>query len=159
MSKFTETNEKIAEKVVEGYKKIEDGVVSGYKKIEDGAVEGFNKVTDKIVGAVFAKTATADAIFSYVRARQNSISSANVEAMYRLVEDKVEALEFYVKESTSYTNIPFKELKTKKNALIACLGRNRQIIIPNGNDSIQVGDTVVIVTSSKKVQDITDILE
>ncbi len=108
---------------------------------------------------VSAKTATADAIFSYVRARQNSISSANVEAMYRLVEDKVEALEFYVKESTSYTNIPFKELKTKKNALIACLGRNRQIIIPNGNDSIQVGDTVVIVTSSKKVQDITDILE
>ena len=108
---------------------------------------------------VSAKTATADAIFSYVRARQNSISSANVEAMYRLVEDKVEALEFYVKEPTSYTDIPFKELKTKKNALIACLGRNRQIIIPNGSDSIQVGDTVVIVTSSKQVQDITDILE
>ena len=108
---------------------------------------------------VSAKTATADAIFSYVRARQNSLSSANVEAMYRLVENKVEALEFYVKEKTVYTDIPFKQLKTKKNALIACLGRNRQIIIPNGNDSIHVGDTVVVVTSSKKVQDITDILE
>lgn len=108
---------------------------------------------------VSAKTATADAIFSYVRARQNSLSSANVEAMYRLVDDRVEALEFRVMEETSYTNIPFKDLKTKANALIACLGRNRQIIIPNGNDSIQVGDTVVIVTSSKKVQDITDILE
>lgn len=55
MKKLADVNEKIAEKVVEGYKKIEDGVVSGYKKIEDGAVEGFNKVTDKIVGAVFAK--------------------------------------------------------------------------------------------------------
>ena len=55
MKKIADVNEKIAEKVVEGYKKIEDGVVSGYKKIEDGAVEGFNKVTDKIVGAVFAK--------------------------------------------------------------------------------------------------------
>ena len=44
MSKLVETNEKIAEAVVEGYKKIENGVVEGYKKIETGAVEGFNKV-------------------------------------------------------------------------------------------------------------------
>lgn len=55
MSKLADVNEKIAEKVVEGYKKIEDGVVGGYKKIEEGAVSGFNKVTDKIVESVFAK--------------------------------------------------------------------------------------------------------
>lgn len=55
MKKLADVNEKIAEKVVEGYKKIEDSVVGGYKKIEEGAVEGFNKVTDKIVGTVFAK--------------------------------------------------------------------------------------------------------
>ena len=55
MKKLADVNEKIAEKVVEGYKKIEDGVVSGYKKIEEGAVGGFNKVTDTIVGTVFAK--------------------------------------------------------------------------------------------------------
>ena len=55
MSKFVETNEKIAEAVVEGYKKIEDGVVDGYKKIEKGAVDGFNKVSDKFVEKLFAK--------------------------------------------------------------------------------------------------------
>lgn len=55
MSKFTETNEKIAEAVTKGYKKIEDGVVDGYKKIEKGAVGGFNKMTDKIVEKVFTK--------------------------------------------------------------------------------------------------------
>ena len=44
MSKFAETNEKIAEKVVEAYKKIEDGVV-----------EGFGKVVDKCVEVLFAK--------------------------------------------------------------------------------------------------------
>ena len=55
MSKLTETNEKIAEKVVEGYKKIESGVVDGYKKIESGVVEGFNKVSDKCVEILFAK--------------------------------------------------------------------------------------------------------
>lgn len=107
---------------------------------------------------VSAKTATADAILGYVRARQNSYSNANVEAMYRLVEDQVEALEFIIKEDASYTNIPLKDLQTKPNNLIACIGRNRKIIIPSGNDFIQKGDSVVVITQDKKVQDITDIL-
>ncbi len=107
---------------------------------------------------VSAKTATADAILSYVRARQNSYASANIEALYNLVEDKVEALEFIIREETDYTNIPLKELETKPNNLIACIGRKRQIIIPNGNDCLQKGDSVVIVTTDKKVQDIRDIL-
>lgn len=55
MSKFVETNEKIAEKVVEGYQKIETGVVTGYKKMEKGIVDGFEKVTDKCVEVLFAK--------------------------------------------------------------------------------------------------------
>ena len=108
---------------------------------------------------VSAKTATADAIFSYVRARQNSLASANVESMYRLVDDRVEALEFVVRQETNYTNVPLKDLKITANNLIACIGRNRKIIIPSGNDCIQVGDTVVIVTKSRRIQDITDILK
>ncbi len=108
---------------------------------------------------VSSKNATVDAIFSYVRARQNSLSSANIESMYRLVDDRVEALEFVIKEETKYTNIALKDLKTKPNNLIACIGRKRQMIVPSGNDSIRVGDTVVVITKSKKIQDITDILE
>ena len=107
---------------------------------------------------VSTKRATADAILSYVRARQNSYSSANIEALYRLVEDKVEALEFIIKEETDYTNIPLKDLATKPNNLIACIGRKRQIIIPNGKDCLQKGDSVVVVTLDQRVQDIRDIL-
>ena len=55
MSKFAETNEKIADKVVEGYKKIENGVVEGYKRIETGVVERFEKVSDKCIEVMFAK--------------------------------------------------------------------------------------------------------
>ena len=108
---------------------------------------------------VSAKTATADAIISYVRARQNSYSNANVETMYRLVDDRVEALEFLIKEEAYYTNVPLKDLPTKPNNLIACIGRDRQIIIPSGSDYFKKGDSVVIVTRDKKVQDIRDILE
>ncbi len=55
MSIIAQTNEKIAEKVADGYKKIETGVVDGYKKMESGVVEGFEKVTDKCVEVLFAK--------------------------------------------------------------------------------------------------------
>ena len=41
---IAQANEKIAEKVTEGYKKIETGVV-----------DGFGKVTDKCVKTLFAK--------------------------------------------------------------------------------------------------------
>lgn len=107
---------------------------------------------------VSAKTVTADAILSYVRARRNSQGSTNVETMYQLVDDKVEALEFIVKAKTRYTDIPLKELSLKPNNLIACIARGREIIIPNGNDSIQVGDNVIVVTMKKQIQDIEDIL-
>ena len=79
---------------------------------------------------VSVKTATADAIMSYVRARKNSQASANIETMYQLVDDKVEALEFIIKSATEYTGIPLKDLALKPNNLIVCIGRKRQIILP-----------------------------
>ena len=107
---------------------------------------------------VSTKTATADTIMSYVRARQNSLRSVNVESMYQLVGGRVVALEFIIKEETNYTNIPLKELSFKANNLIACIGRGRQVIIPDGDECMKVGDSVVMVTTEKKVQDITDIM-
>ena len=123
---------------------------------EDGRAQLVEELGIDLI--VSAKAATADAIMSYVRARQNSLKNVNVESMYQLVGGRVEALEFIIKEKTEYTDIPFKDLELKPNNLIACIGRKRQIIIPDGDESIQVGDSVVIVTTQKKVQDITDIL-
>ena len=136
--------------------------IQGVKKIvakvnEDSRIKMVQGLgIDSIVSA---KNTTADVILSYVRAKQNSYSSANVETMYRLVDDRVEALEFIIKDKTPYTSIPLKDLKFKPNNLIACIARGNQIIIPSGNDSFQEGDSVVIVTKDKKVQDIKDILK
>lgn len=107
---------------------------------------------------VSAKSATADVILSYVRARHKSMGSANVETMYRLVNDKIEALEFIIKQDCEYTNIPLKRLPTKQNHLIACIGRKGRIIIPNGEDHMEAGDSVVVVTKNHKIKDLKDIL-
>lgn len=107
---------------------------------------------------VSAKSATADAIMGYVRARNNSYSSANVETMYRLVQGKVEALEFIIKKECAYTNVPLKDLSIKKNNLIACIGRKRKVIVPNGYDHLEVGDSVMVVTKDHIVSNFSDIL-
>lgn len=107
---------------------------------------------------VSAKSATADAIMGYVRARNNSYKSANVETMYRLLNGKVEALEFIIKKECEYTNIPLKSLPTRKNLLIACIGRNRKVIIPNGDDHLEVGDSVIVVTKDHILSSFKDIL-
>ena len=107
---------------------------------------------------VSAKTATADAILSYVRARKNSQASANIETMYQLVDEQVEALEFIIRSETRYTGIPFKDLALKSNNLIACIARKRQIIIPGGDDHMEAGDSVIVVTMDKGIEDIEDIL-
>ncbi len=107
---------------------------------------------------VSAKTATADAILGYVRARRNSQCSANVETMYHLLDGRVEALEFIIKSENAYTGVPLKDLNLKVNNIIACIARGRKIIIPNGDDSIQVGDSVVIITMTKQIRDLDDIL-
>lgn len=107
---------------------------------------------------VSAKSATADAIMGYVRARNNSYSSANVETMYHLVQGKVEALEFIIKKECEYTNLPLKDLPIRKNNLIACIGRKRDVFIPNGDDHLEVGDSVIVVTKDHIVSNFTDIL-
>ena len=107
---------------------------------------------------VSAKTATADAILGYVRARRNSQCSANVETMYQLLDGRVEALEFIIKSENAYTGVPLKDLNLKANNISACIARGRKIIIPNGDDSIQVGDSVVIITMTQQIRDLDDIL-
>lgn len=111
-----------------------------------------------IDSTISAKSATADAIMSYVKARKNSFSSENVETMYRLLNGRIEALEFIIRKESEYTNIPLKDLKIKKNNLVACIGRKRKIIIPNGNDHLEVGDSVIVVTMNQKVNHLRDIL-
>ena len=59
---------------------------------------------------------------------------------------------------SAVTGIPLAQLKTKSNLLICCINRHGKIHIPRGQDSIQVGDTVIVVTTQTGLKDIQDIL-
>lgn len=107
---------------------------------------------------IYPKFITAEYIIQYVRAMNNSIGS-NVETLYRLFGNRVEALEFIIHEGARVTDIPLKELKLKSNLLICSIIRKGKILTPGGDDVIQVGDNVIVVTTHKGLQDIKDILQ
>ena len=93
-----------------------------------------------------------------VRTMQNSGSSSQIETLYKLVGGKAEALEFRVSEGSKLCGIPLQELKLRENLLIGCIGRGGQIIIPSGQDTIEPGDSVIVVTCSAGLGKLEDIL-
>ncbi len=122
--------------------------------------EGLQSMVDQLgmESVVSAKNVTANAITSYVRAMRNSMGSANVETVYKLIGGKIEALEFRIREKTKYTGVPLKNLKLKVNHLVACIVRNRRIIIPSGNDTLEVGDNVIVISMEQGLEDLQDIM-
>ena len=120
----------------------------------------FDDVIDNLdIGSViYPKYITSDTILQYVRAMQNSIGS-NVETLYHILDNKAEALEFAIRDNSPVVGIPLSELNLRQNLLVGYLNHNGVVKIPRGHDTIQVGDTVIIVTTHKGLRDITDILE
>ena len=107
---------------------------------------------------VSTKDITASKIISYIRSVKNARGS-NVITMHKLIKNKVEALEFQAKANKRLINIPLKDLKLKKNILIASIIRKNEVIIPSGMDYIDIDDKVIVVTTNHFLDDLNDILE
>lgn len=107
---------------------------------------------------VYTKYITAEAIIKYVRAMKNSIGS-EIETLYRLNDNRVEALELLIREDSPVAGIPLHELPLKSNVLIGCISRKGHAMIPNGQSVIEVGDTVILVTTRTGFHDIGDALK
>lgn len=104
------------------------------------------------------KDITSSQIVSYIRAANNARGN-NVVTLSKLVNNQVEALEFVAKADNRLLDIPLKELKLKKNILIAAIIRGDETIIPNGNDQINENDNVIVVSTNQYLDDLSDILE
>ena len=110
------------------------------------------------IGSIIsARNTTTEYILKYIRSLTSSYGS-NVESLYRLMDNQVEALEFHIKELCPVVDVPLANLKLKSNLLVCCIVRGRQIITPSGRDTMELGDTVIVVTTIKGLQNISDIL-
>lgn len=102
------------------------------------------------------KSITVNQILQYVRAKKNTQGN-NIATLYRLVNDRLEAIEFVVRERREYIGIPLKKLKLRNGILIASIVRGSELIIPKGDDCLMVNDSVVIVTTNRGFDDLKEI--
>lgn len=134
--------------------------VSAAKCITKISKIAFEEVVRELpIGAIICpKRITSQFISSYVRSMQNSMGS-NVETLYRMMDGRVEALEFKVSESARghYLNTPLSDLNLKPNILICSIIRGKKITTPRGRDIIKNGDTVIVVTTTTGLDDLSDI--
>ncbi|MCC8127443.1 MAG: Trk system potassium transporter TrkA [Clostridiales bacterium] len=110
------------------------------------------------IGSIVSpKNLTAEYIIRYVRSLKNSLGS-NVEAVYRMMDNRVEALEFYIRSDSAVTNVRLMDLKLRDDVLVCTIVRAGNQIIPSGSDMILKGDSVIVVTTHVGLNDIREIL-
>ncbi len=109
--------------------------------------------------AFSSKAIAANRIIGFVRALENSGEESSVQTLYKLVGGQVEALEFNINTDFTKIGIPLKDIKLKDESLIACIIRNHKVIFPGGNDCIEKGDSLVVVTKRDHISSINEIFE
>lgn len=104
------------------------------------------------------KDLCSNTIVGYVRGMKNQTGTSI--AVHRIADGKSEATEFHVTKDTLYCGVPLKQLRLKKNTLIASILHLSQCVIPNGDSCFYPGDTVIVVSDSNSaISRLNDIFE
>ena len=135
------------------------GRTTGAKVITKVNRDSYSQIVSQLeLGSVFyPRRICADNVVRYVRAMQDSDAYASMETLCKIAGGKAEALEFRVTREASYCGKPLMELSLRNNLLIGCISRGGKIITPRGNDTIEVGDSVIVVTTHSGIATLDDI--
>ncbi len=104
------------------------------------------------------KIIAVDTIMHFIRGRVNAQYS-DLQAMHHLANGQIETLQFHIKEANKMTAKPLSHLKLKKGILIAAIIRKGKTIFPTGEDTLEVGDQLLIITLLPNITKIYDLIE
>lgn len=133
--------------------------------------QGINKVVSRIgaksrlkvlpegsrICTVSREDVAVDRILGYSRSLLNAEDNDAVESLYRLMDGKIEFIEFKIDENDKNLNIPLKDLDLKRNILLGCIIRDGRTIIPRGDDMLLPGDTALVATINRQIARLEDI--
>lgn len=108
------------------------------------------------------KSAASNYINRIIRSKYDARSVSTLNNLYKLEGDQVEVLEFEVKENSMIFDQRLRDIRTRPDTLVAMIEHselNGQIEVATGNSIIDMGDRVLIITKSKNITQIDDILE
>ncbi|MCR4989684.1 MAG: Trk system potassium transporter TrkA [Lachnospiraceae bacterium] len=114
---------------------------------------------DSAISVISREDVAADRILGYTRALLNVEEKDSVESLYRLFDGKIEFIEFNVKSTDKNINVPLKELKLKKNILLAGIIRDYKMIIPHGDDMLMPYDVALVASVDHQLSELGDIYE
>lgn len=107
------------------------------------------------------KITVVSKVLGYVRGLANAESrgsKSGIKALYNIANNSVEALEFDVAEDFEGLSTPLRDIKLKKNLLLAAIIRGGNVIYPNGQSTLEIGDSVIVVTSDNRLYNLNNIL-
>ncbi len=107
---------------------------------------------------VSPRKSIVDILVRYARALEYSKDSS-METLYKVANGNAEALEFIIRNDCNLINIPLKDIPLNKNTLIAGIIRGKKSIIPAGDDVILPGDKVIILSTGRRINNISDIVK
>ena len=106
---------------------------------------------------IVPKKVISDIIIRVVRSKMNAKGS-KMNTLHRFGENRVEAMVFEINEKSKSIGVPLKDLPILSEVIIAGILRREELTYPGGNDTIEVNDKVMIITTRKGVEDFDDIL-
>lgn len=112
-----------------------------------------------IDSVIYPKFTTANMIIKHVRAKAAGNHSDDLTKVTRIINNRVEAIEFQVSDDSALIGTQIQNLKLRKNILLGTIMRNGEVIIPKGSDTIMADDSVVVVTTTEQILTLDDILE
>ncbi len=120
--------------------------------------DNYNDVASAIgINSIISpKTVTAGKILKYVRTLKNK-KKCPIENVYKICNEKAEAIEFIVSDHTKYIHKKLKDITFIKNSLIATIVRDNKIIIPSGDDCLKPLDRVIVVTQNANLLSLSGI--
>ena len=100
---------------------------------------------------VSPRRSAINSIFPFIR-RGKIISTVSIKGK------EAEVLEALALENSEIITGPLKDLKIPKEALILCLARGDEVIIPSGDTVIQPQDKVIILSSRAQINQVEQLL-
>jgi len=145
----------------------EENLISAYFAKKQGVLKVIPKINRQnyvelvrdwdIESTVCPKLVTANHMYRYVTALSSRKSEA-MRKLYRIANDKAEAVEFIASPGSRVLNTPLMELNINKNILVAAIVRGKEVAIPNGKSVIRKNDQVLIFSKKLKLDELDDIL-
>ena len=116
-------------------------VVTKVNRMEtDGILEDLS-----LGGIVSPKELCSSNVVQYVRAMDNQAGAAIT--LHKIANGRIEALEFVINDRSRSVGLPLKKIHLKSKILIACITHNGVNVIPDGNSTFEIGDTVIVITN------------